>query len=163
MYLIGILVGAGTLFPYNTMLASTDYMDRVFAGRQIAFIIPLVCGISSPFVQMLMLRFGHLTSPSRRIIVCNACFAVLVLLLPIVVIFVDERSSFILAVALMLALGAVTAVITGSVFGFFAMFPEKFTQAIMAGMSIFLYHHICSFSHPWLCVHHILSSNSSSF
>lgn len=133
VYLGMIVLGTGVLFPYNTMLAASDYYQNTWEGRNLEFYAPLVISISSPFMQLAMVKLSNFFSYSSRINTSFFINSILVVLLPLSVIVLSNNTSFYAALILMLAIGTVNAILQSTLFAFGAMFPPAYTQAIMAG------------------------------
>ncbi len=115
------------------MIAAADWFDEVWPKRGLSFYAPLAISVCSPFVQILMLSIGHRFTYGARIITCYVAYTFLVIFLPVTVTVVAKDAAFYIAMALMIAIGAVNAVVTSTLFGYAAMFPPKYTQGLMAG------------------------------
>jgi hypothetical protein len=77
-YLIMTLLGAGLLFPYNTLLSAADYWQAHYPSANLLFWIPLVMNISSPPIMGLMVKYGARMSFVRRMVIWFTLEAVLV-------------------------------------------------------------------------------------
>lgn len=128
-----VLLGAGVLFPYNTIMAASDYYDNTWPGKDVEFYAPLVISIASPFMQLAMVQLQALFSYSSRINVSFLFSAVAIILLPIAVLLFSTDASFYIALILILSIGFIQAILQNTLFAFSAMFPAIYTQALMAG------------------------------
>lgn len=134
IYLAMIILGAGTLFPYNTMMTAADYYEETWPGKDLIFWAPLASSLCTPFVQMAMIRLGGKLTLIQTLVLPFICNTILVVLLPLCPILVSNDSvSFILAVIFMLLIGFWSAVVQSTIFSLAAIFPPQFMQAVMAG------------------------------
>lgn len=66
-YYITLLLGAGTLFPFNTLVAALDYFIDVFPSSHLDFATSQVSSLPSPFIQLSMIKYAGRFSYSGRI------------------------------------------------------------------------------------------------
>ena len=133
VYLGMIALGAGVLFPYNTVMAGSDYYDITWPDRNLKFYAPMAISIASPFMQLVMVHLQQWFSYSSRINVSFFVYSILIVVFPISVILLSNDAAFYVALIIFLAIGTVNAVLQSTLFAFGAMFPAVYTQALMAG------------------------------
>jgi hypothetical protein len=63
------LLGAGLLFPYNTLVSAADYFKNEYPDANLIFWIPLVMNISSPPIHIFMVKYGNRFSFVRRAVI----------------------------------------------------------------------------------------------
>jgi len=131
-YLLVFLLGAGSLMPWNAVLSSFDYLDKQFWSKA-SFVYPLVWFIPVIFFQILMLKYGDRLSEKFRI---SISFILYTIFLGVILVFAAEFTGmmgFFVTLVPLLFLGCTNSVIQSSIFGLSGQFPEKFTNAVMAG------------------------------
>jgi len=137
VYLIMVLIGAGLLYPYNTLITASDYFDSKFgADRQTEYYITMV--LTYPFILMflVMLRYGAQLSFSIRIITAFTLQGVALAMVPVFVETQDADTGFWIVIAITFVIGLGTAVLQSSIYGFTSLLPSVYSQAMMAGQAI---------------------------
>jgi equilibrative nucleoside transporter 1/2/3 len=133
-YLCMVILGAGTLFPYNTMMTAGDFYEQVWPGKDLLFWAPLAASIFTPFVQMVMIKMQSRIPFSVTLLYPYAAMSVLVILLPLTPLLISDKGlSFYIMVIWILLVGFVAAVVQSTIFSLAAIFPPHFMQAVMAG------------------------------
>jgi equilibrative nucleoside transporter 1/2/3 len=81
-----------------------------------------------------MVRFSHFLPYRIRVLGGFTLYTLAILGIPLVAEFIEDRNqSYILAMVLMIIIGVSNAILSSSVFAIGALFPPKYSQAIMAG------------------------------
>lgn len=139
VYTIISFLGAGILWPYNTLVSVPDYFNLLFPSAKLEFVIPAVLNYPGLILLIIMVKHGNKVSFRNRIIACFVVFAVVALAIPIVGNLMQRdtpaQSHVVLAVVLLLifSAGLFTAVLQSTLFGFTSAFPSLYTQALMGG------------------------------
>ena len=132
LYAQAFLLGVGLLTPFNMTLNLIPFLAEAYAWPEVAYYTSLCLTYPSILVQFVLLPCGQRLTPRARIRGSLACGAVALLLLG-----TAAPASRALGLLLMLAGGACTAVLEGSLFGWLARFPDAlYSQAAMAGVAL---------------------------
>ena len=136
-YFILLFLGAGALWPYNTLVSVPDYFDLLFPGTNFEFYVPLVINVPSLVVLTAMVKYGDRISLKVRIAVPLVLFFVLVSSLTLWGTFLRDFGGLIwIYILTMLLVGIAYAVYMSSLFGLTSTFPALYTQALMGGNGI---------------------------
>ena len=135
-YIIAILLGAGTLFAYNAIIAGGDYYKASFPGKKLEYYAPMATSIISPFLQFLGIHLVLALGKNICIYTTLVGNAICVVLVPILIAQLNVQDGFNAALACMLAIGAFGAVNLVTIFPLFASFPFLFLQAVMMGQGL---------------------------
>ena len=131
-----LLLGAGILFPYNVLITAVDYFDKLYPDENLEFFIPMVMNYPSPILQFLMIKYGRTMSFTRRIVFWFLLQSALLVTIPLVQGHMAHTANLWFLLTNIFVLGAGTAILQSSIFGFAGMLPPKFTQAIMSGNAV---------------------------
>eukprot|EP01104_Vermistella_antarctica_P011586 TRINITY_DN3251_c0_g1_i1.p1 TRINITY_DN3251_c0_g1~~TRINITY_DN3251_c0_g1_i1.p1 ORF type:complete len:492 (-),score=87.75 TRINITY_DN3251_c0_g1_i1:80-1516(-) len=147
VYIVFVVLGVGLLLPWNVVITALDYWTEIYPETWFVF------GLSSAYnaVSLPMLAvtiwLGPKMTLSPRIIWPFAIDAVALALIPVVTYYsvdpagekdflIPTHISIFLSLAIVGVLGVATAVLFGSVLGYAALFPPKYTTAVMTGNGV---------------------------
>eukprot|EP00475_Leptophrys_vorax_P036820 TRINITY_DN6281_c0_g1_i3.p1 TRINITY_DN6281_c0_g1~~TRINITY_DN6281_c0_g1_i3.p1 ORF type:complete len:347 (+),score=74.95 TRINITY_DN6281_c0_g1_i3:80-1120(+) len=139
VYVILCFLGAGILWPYNTLVSVPDYFNHLFPDANLEFLIPAVLNYPALVLLLIMVKYGKKMSFRYRIMSCFVVFAIVALAIPIVGSSMprntpgQSRSALTVVILLIFCAGTFTAVLQSSLFGFTSAFPILYTQALMGG------------------------------
>ena len=143
-YALFLLLGAGSLFPWNAFITASAYFEARFCSTSFAEVFENVFSLTNSGSQILglaiALRYGEKASLRLRVLVPLGIWLSLFALTAALVFVDDERvgrtTLFSVTVLSVFAAGLCGACYTGGVFGLAARFPPAYTQAAMAGQGL---------------------------
>lgn len=135
-YVVMVLLGAGLLLPYNTLIVAVDFLDNTYPGANLEFYIPIAMNGLSPVLQLLMVRYGHRMSFTRRVVFWFTFESALIVAFPLFQGHLAHDTGLGLTVLCVVLLGIGTAILQSTVFGFAAFLPAEYTQAVMSGNGV---------------------------
>jgi hypothetical protein len=106
----------------------------VYPTHKLEYGIPLIMNISSPVIQVFMIRYARHLSFSTRIIFWFTLESVMLAALPIAICYLTD--TLYITMSLVFLFGFSTAVLQASLYGFAAMLPPIYTQAVMTGNGV---------------------------
>lgn len=135
VYWVMVLLGAGQLYPYQTVITAADYFDVVFPGKKVTYLSTTILMYPSTMFSLIFIKYGHKIPFSIRIIV--SCL-VMGLGLTVIPFFVTmPESSGLLAVLLVVGItGALMTMNMCGIYGFSALLPQIYTQGMMTGQAV---------------------------
>jgi equilibrative nucleoside transporter 1/2/3 len=139
VYVILCFLGAGILWPYNTLVSVPDYFDNLFPDAKLEFLIPAVLNYPALVLLLVMVKYGSKVSFRMRIMSCFVVFAIVAVAIPFFASIMprdttaQQHSALAVVIALIFCAGTFTAVLQSSLFGFTSAFPILYTQALMGG------------------------------
>ena len=136
VYVIMTLLGAGLLFPYNTLVSAADYLKAEYPTSNLLFWIPLVMNISSPPIQVFMVRYGSRFSFVRRAVIWFTLETALIVALPLLINGLNSGTSLYITFASLFVFGFATSIMTSTTYAWASMFPPVYTQAVMGGNGV---------------------------
>jgi len=137
VYGIFLLLGAGTLFPWNAFITVNAYYSSRYCGSAFADDYLAYYGVVFNLFEVVTL-VGCVTRGWNYVLV-PLHFFVLIFVLTSLSVFLDDISAgwvFSLTIFSLACVGVLTALLSGGVFGLGAGFPPKYTQAIMSGQGL---------------------------
>lgn len=135
VYAIMAVLGAGLLWPYNTIISVPEYFAQAYPGKHAQYVLPAILSYPSLIFLAIMVRFGPRVSFSFRIVSCFSVMAFLVAGVPLIA-YVESEWSFQVLCALVFVLGVCLSIIQSSVFAFASKLPPLYTQAVMSGQGV---------------------------
>jgi hypothetical protein len=148
-YWLTVLLGSGTLAPWNAWLLAYRYFDTVFGQeRDVQYVFTACYYAPTALVILLMLRPSRLMgrlSTRARIVIAYSVNVVLLLLVPLFVAMGtfswdarggtpdDAWAPMIVVVTLS---GLTTGILYASLFSYITMLPQHYTQACMSGLAV---------------------------
>eukprot|EP01006_Ploeotia_vitrea_P017716 TRINITY_DN48955_c0_g1_i1.p1 TRINITY_DN48955_c0_g1~~TRINITY_DN48955_c0_g1_i1.p1 ORF type:complete len:518 (+),score=293.41 TRINITY_DN48955_c0_g1_i1:115-1668(+) len=124
-----VLVGAGLLFPWNSVISAVDYWKIHFPDAPALFYFSISYQTLNMLGLVLVVRYGQRFSFRSRIVPGFVCFLIGTAALPF-------TTSLTIAIGIAGMLGAVDAVVQGSIFGMAGMFSPRYLAALMAGQGV---------------------------
>jgi len=68
VYWVMVLVGAGQLYPYQTLITAADYFDTVFPGKKVTYYNTTILMYPSTMFSLIFIKYGHKLPFSIRIV-----------------------------------------------------------------------------------------------
>jgi solute carrier family 29 (equilibrative nucleoside transporter), member 1/2/3 len=134
-------LGLGNLFPWNSFITAAPYFGMRFCGTDfesnfenffsVSFMLAQTLGLS------LAIMYGHMIPLLSQIYVPLTIYAAVFFATTIlVVIKLDATLLFVITLISTFACGLCGAVLSGGLFGYAAVFPPRFTGALMSGQGL---------------------------
>lgn len=135
-YLCYLLLGIGTLAPWNAFITAADYYALRYPGYHVDRLLT-VCYLPVNFLVLLAFIYAHDRVQQRlRIVAGFIVFTVAVSLTPVIDLFPAGKSSLALMLFLIAVCGAADGACQGALFGEAAVLDGRYTQALIAGTAI---------------------------
>lgn len=147
-YWLTVLMGSGTLAPWNAWLLTYRFFDTVFGHeRDVQYVFTACYYTPAALVVLLMLRPSRLQgriSTRARIVFAFSFNVVLLLLVPVFVVLGtfswDPRGgtpndAWAPMVAVVTLSGLSTGMLYASLFSYITVLPQQYTQACMSGLA----------------------------
>lgn len=139
-YIIFFWLGAGFLFPWNAFITAVDYFAFLYPEAHVDFAFGVAYMLPNLIVLVLLIAFGRHYTSKFRISLGFGLFFCLIILIPILDLITIKggkgtQLSLVLTIGAVVASGAIDAVVQGSLFGYAAELPERYTQALVGGTS----------------------------
>eukprot|EP00735_Rhodelphis_limneticus_P014680 TRINITY_DN874_c0_g1::TRINITY_DN874_c0_g1_i1::g.25411::m.25411 TRINITY_DN874_c0_g1::TRINITY_DN874_c0_g1_i1::g.25411 ORF type:complete len:485 (+),score=169.73,sp/Q84XI3/ENT8_ARATH/27.49/5e-42,Nucleoside_tran/PF01733.13/3.6e+03,Nucleoside_tran/PF01733.13/4.1e+03,Nucleoside_tran/PF01733.13/3.4e-43,Calcyon/PF06387.6/0.088 TRINITY_DN874_c0_g1_i1:166-1455(+) len=141
-YYIMLLMGSGSLLPWNAVVTAIDYFMFIFEDDQkLSDDCGVYFGVSYNYPNLIglifLLNYGHLYSLESKISFGFYLFLAMFVFIPLINVFgLDIMTSFVLHCAAIGVLGGATSIALGSLFGFAGRLGPRFTEAVMAGNGV---------------------------
>jgi len=130
-----VLIGAGQLYPYQTLITASDYFDVVFPGKKVTYLNTTILMYPSTMFSLIFIKYGHKIPFSIRIIVSCLVMGLGLALIP----FVAKSSVSSGLVTVLIVVGVTGAMMTMNqcgIYGFAGLLPEIYTQGMMTGQAV---------------------------
>lgn len=147
-YWLTVLMGSGTLAPWNAWLLAYNYFDTVFGqGRDVQYVFTACYYAPAALVVLLMLRPSQVMrrlSTRARIVLSYSVNVVLLLVVPLFVVAGtfswDPRGgtpddAWVPMIVVVTVSGLSTGILYASLFSYITMLPQQYTQACMSGLA----------------------------
>lgn len=139
VYIIFCFLGAGMLWPYNTLVSVPEYFTLLYPNASLEFTIPMILNYPALLLLVVLVRYGNLISFKARIASSFLVFALSILALPLIhslSLFDGHNFKLIFTISAIFLAGVFTAVLQSSLLGLVSSFPQIYTQAVMGGNGI---------------------------
>merc|ERR550534_961434 len=84
VYWVMVLIGAGQLYPYQTLITASDYFNAVFPGKKVTYLNTTILMYPSTMFSLVFIKYGHKLPFSIRIIVSCLVMGLGLTLIPFV-------------------------------------------------------------------------------
>ena len=132
-----VLLGAGTLFPWNAFITVNEYFSSRFCGSSFQSDYLSYFSVTFNFFEvctLILCVIASLDMVTAPLVVYVGLF--ILTSLSIFVSSVSPTSLFIFTIACLSVVGTCTALLSGGVFGLAGAFPPEYTQAVMMGQGL---------------------------
>ncbi|KAL4434383.1 hypothetical protein ABPG75_000824 [Micractinium tetrahymenae] len=135
-YLCFLLLGCGTLFPWNALITAANYWEARYPGKHTDRLLTVAYLPINLVVIAAMVHWHARMRPVLRIVTGLVGFTLAIAAVPLLDL--APASSGTLAVLLLLvaACGLCDGLAQGALFGEAARLPPRFTQALIAGTAV---------------------------
>jgi len=134
VYWVMVLIGAGQLYPYNTLITATDYFDTVFPGKKVTYYNTTILMYPSTMFSLIFIKYGHKIPFSIRIVMSFIIMGAGLSAIPWLS--AASGSSGLLSVLLTVGfIGSLMCMNQGGIYGFAGLLPEIYTQGVMTGQA----------------------------
>jgi len=135
VYWVMVLMGAGQLYPYQTIITAADYFDVVFPNKKVTYWNTTILMYPATMLALIFIKYGHKLSFSIRII--GSCLIMGLVLAFIPMLAPLAGSSGLLAVLVAVGVtGALMCMTYSGIYAFAGLLPEIYTQSMMTGQAI---------------------------
>jgi hypothetical protein len=147
-YWLTVLMGSGTLAPWNAWLLAYNYFDTVFGQKRDVQYVFTACYFGpAALVVLLMLRPSQVMrrlSTRARIVLSYSINVVLLVVVPLFVVAGtfswDPRGgtpddAWVPMIVVVTVSGLSTGILYASIFSYITMLPQHYTQACMSGLA----------------------------
>jgi len=135
VYWVMVLIGAGQLYPYQTLITASDYFDAVFPGKKVTYLNTTILMYPSTMFSLLFIKYGHKLPFSIRIIVSCVVMGFGLTLIPFVA-QLSESSGLLTVLVVVGVTGAMMTMNQCGIYGFAGLLPEIYTQGMMTGQAV---------------------------
>lgn len=135
VYWVMVLIGAGQLYPYQTLITAADYFDTVFPGKKVTYYNTTILMYPSTMFSLIFIKYGHKLPFSIRIIVSFIIMGAGLSAIP----FLSTLSGSIGLTSVLLTVGVTGTLMCmnqSGVYGFAGLLPEIYTQGVMTGQAV---------------------------
>ena len=147
-YWLTVLMGSGTLAPWNAWLLAYRYFDTVFGqARDVQYVFTACYYTPAALVVLLMLRPSQVMrrlSTRARIVFAYSVNVVLLMMVPLFVVLGtfswDPRGgtpndAWVPMIVVVTLSGLTTGILYASLFSYITMLPQHYTQGCMSGLA----------------------------
>ena len=139
-----ILFGLGNLLPYNIIITCIDYLSHSFPNHKsdIEYVMIPVNQVPNIIAMIFMIRYGHKITFTKRIAISFFILTFFVAIIPFCNDYFAKQFSeketvpYLIFLFIVSIFGILTAIIQTALFGFAALFPPKYSQALQIGQAI---------------------------
>jgi len=135
VYWVMVLIGAGQLYPYQTLITAADYFDTVFPGKKVTYYNTTILMYPSTMFSLIFIKYGQKLPFSVRIIVSSIIMGGGLAAIP----FLSTLSGSLGLTSVLSTVGFTGALMCMNqcgVYGFAALLPEIYTQGVMTGQAV---------------------------
>lgn len=134
IYKISFVYGMAILAPWNAVLSTLDFFDNETPDYPINFVISFAINGVMVIVVLLCIAYSEIGSNGFKINFMFFITGIILILLPIWIdqtkVWFGQRTCFWLTVAVLVLLGALTAISQSAVLSYMAMLPDQKYMAI---------------------------------
>jgi len=135
VYWVMVLIGAGQLYPYQTLITAADYFNTVFPGKKVTYYNTTILMYPSTMFSLIFIKYGHKLPFSIRIVVSFILMGVGLSAIPYLS--AISGSTGLTSVLITVGFtGALMCMNQGGVYGFAGLLPEIYTQGVMTGQAV---------------------------
>jgi len=135
VYWVMVLIGAGQLYPYQTLITAADYFDTVFPGKKVTYYNTTILMYPSTMFSLVFIKYGQKIPFSVRIIVSSIIMGGGLAAIP----FLSTLPGSLGLTTVLATVGFTGALMCMNqcgVYGFAALLPEIYTQGVMTGQAV---------------------------
>lgn len=135
VYFVMVLIGAGQLYPYQTLITAADYFDSTFPGKNVTYFNTTILMYPSTLFSLIFVKYGHKMSFSLRII---GTFFIMGCGLTMIPFFseLDEPLNLVLVLVTVGFCGILQCANQCGIYAFAGILPEQYTQGAMVGQAV---------------------------
>lgn len=135
VYWVMVLIGAGQLYPYQTLITAADYFDTVFPGKKVTYYNTTILMYPSTMFSLIFIKYGHKLPFSIRIVVSFLIMGVGLAAIP----WLSALSDSLGLTTVLLTVGFIGVLMCmnqSGIYGFAGLLPEIYTQGVMTGQAV---------------------------
>jgi len=130
-----VLIGAGQLYPYQTLITAADYFDTVFPGKKVTYYNTTILMYPSTMLSLIFIKYGHKVPFSIRIVLCFIIMGAGLSAIPYLSV-ISGSLGLITVLVTVGIIGVLTCMNQCGIYGFAGLLPEIYTQGVMTGQAV---------------------------
>jgi equilibrative nucleoside transporter 1/2/3 len=136
LYLNFILLGAGFLMSWNTLINAIDYFTSLFPSRDVEFDIAVSYMIPNVIGCFAATKFANKFSFKFRIIGGFSLFIILLLTVPTIEYIASAESSYATTIIVSVLIGFTDSAVQTAIYGYASLLDTVFIQSVQVGNGV---------------------------